>query len=44
LKGVGEPVPDVDVWLTADERITTRGLLERGPYLLLFYLFDWTGT
>lgn len=41
---VGEPVPDVQVWLSGDESISTRTLAEQGPYLLVFYLYDWTST
>lgn len=42
--GAGEPVPDVTVWRSAKERVTTRQLAAEGPYLLLFYVLDWTST
>ena len=42
--GAGEPVPDVTVWRSAKERVTTRQLAAEGPYLLLFYILDWTST
>ena len=40
----GERVPDVTVWRTTKERVTTGQLAGEGPYILLFYLFDWTST
>lgn len=42
--GVGEPVPDATVWLDTGKQTSTGALAREGPYLLLFYLFDWTGT
>jgi hypothetical protein len=41
---VGQRVPDVEVWLAPRERLTTGELAREGPYLLLFYLFDWSST
>jgi hypothetical protein len=40
----GQRAPaDAGVWL-GENPITTGELAARGPYLLLFYLYDWTGT
>jgi peroxiredoxin len=40
----GEPVPDARVWLGTNDPIDLSELSEDGPYLLLFYLFDWSST
>ena len=40
----GEPVPDATVWRSTKERVTTQQLAAEGPYLLLFYILDWTST
>ena len=40
----GEQVPDVTVFLGPGERVTISELLEDGPKLLVFYLFDWSAT
>jgi hypothetical protein len=42
--GVGEAVPAVRVWLTPRDDVELRELAEGSPYLLLFYLFDWSST
>jgi hypothetical protein len=44
--GPGERVPAARVWTGAADRkgITLEGLAAAGPFLLLFYLYDWTGT
>ena len=45
MLAVGEHVaPDASVWLGPSERVTMREMVEDGPVLLLFYLFDWTST
>jgi hypothetical protein len=41
---VGEHVPAARVWLTPHDEAELQELSERSPYLLLFYLFDWSGT
>ena len=41
---VGDRVPDATVWLGPREPMTLREIVEGHPTLLLFYLFDWTGT
>lgn len=41
----GRPVPDARVWAAPrEEPIDLAGLASEGPFLLLFYLFDWSGT
>jgi peroxiredoxin len=40
----GDRIPDAQVWLAPRESISLRELVEEGPVLLLFYLFDWSGT
>jgi hypothetical protein len=40
----GERIPDADVWLAPQERVSLRTLAEEGPVLFLFYLFDWSST
>jgi peroxiredoxin len=41
----GDTAPlDVSVWTTPRERATIGQLLEGGPILLVFYLFDWSST
>jgi hypothetical protein len=41
---VGNPIPGAQVWLAPREGLSLRDLVEEGPILLLFYLFDWSGT
>ena len=41
---VGEQVPEARVSLDADTPLTVAELAAKRPLLLLFYLFDWTGT
>ena len=41
---VGDPIPDAKVWLAPRESIALRDLAGEGPILVLFYLFDWSGT
>lgn len=40
----GEAVPTARVWLTPRDEVELSGLAEGSPYLLLFYLFDWSST
>jgi peroxiredoxin len=42
--GVGEQAPDARIWLTPNEDARLSELGGQGPYLLLFYLFDWSST
>jgi hypothetical protein len=41
---VGDRVPEATVFLGAGEPLTIRELVEDGPKLLVFYLFDWSST
>jgi hypothetical protein len=40
----GDPCPDVQVWRAPRDSVSTLELGGGGATLLLFYLFDWTGT
>ncbi|HEY8644619.1 MAG TPA: hypothetical protein VIL77_01930 [Gaiellaceae bacterium] len=40
----GERAPEVTVLLGPNEPVTMAELLEDGPKLLVFYLFDWSST
>ena len=41
---VGEHAPDARIWLTPNEDAQLSELGEERPYLLLFYVFDWSST
>jgi peroxiredoxin len=41
---IGDPIPDVQVWMGPQERVSLRELPADRPILLLFYLFDWSST
>jgi hypothetical protein len=40
----GDRLPDVTVYLGPREPLTMADLVEDGPKLLVFYLFDWSST
>jgi peroxiredoxin len=40
----GDRVPHATVWLSTNETISLDELAADGPFLLLFYLFDWSST
>jgi peroxiredoxin len=40
----GDPVSDARLWRSTFETVTLRELAVEGPFLLLFYLFDWSST
>jgi hypothetical protein len=40
----GDRIPAARVWLGPREELTLHQLVEDGPVLLVFYLFDWSGT
>ena len=40
----GEHVPDATVFLGPNEPLTLLDLVDDGPKLLVFYLFDWSAT
>ena len=42
--GVGDPIPDAQVWRSTSETVGLRELAGESPYLLLSYLFDWSST
>jgi len=41
---VGNSVPDVEVWIGPNQPARLGELVETGPKLFLFYLFDWSST
>jgi hypothetical protein len=41
---VGDRVPDVRVFLGPNEPLSILELVEDGPKLILFYLFDFSST
>jgi peroxiredoxin len=41
---IGDRIPDARVWTTPQENATLGEILEDGPVLLFFYLFDWSST
>jgi hypothetical protein len=42
--GSGEQAPDARVWLTPRDEAGLAEIADGAPYLLLFYLFDWSAT
>jgi peroxiredoxin len=42
--GVGDQIPDVQVWRSTSETVGLGALAGESPYLLLSYLFDWSST
>ena len=41
---VGDSLPAATVFLGPNEPVALTELVEDGPKLLLFYLFDWSST
>jgi hypothetical protein len=41
---VGDRIPNAQVWLAPRESLSFDELIEEQPVLVLFYLFDWSGT
>jgi hypothetical protein len=41
---VGDRIPNAQVWLAPREALSLHDLVQEGPLLLVFYLFDWSGT
>ena len=41
---VGDRIPDAQVWLGPSEPMRLQQVLEDGPVLLVFYLFDWSSA
>ncbi|MGZ8694703.1 MAG: hypothetical protein ACXWYS_04620 [Gaiellaceae bacterium] len=44
MLGVGDKVPEATVFTGPREPVTLAELVEEGPVLLVFYLFDWSST
>jgi hypothetical protein len=44
MLAAGDRIPQAAVWLGPRERLTLDEIVEGGPVLLLFYLFDWSST
>jgi hypothetical protein len=44
MLNVGDGLPQVTVFLGPNEPLTMRELVDDGPKLLFFYLFDWSST
>jgi hypothetical protein len=44
MLGVGETLPEATVFLGPNEPLALRDLVDDGPKLLVFYLFDWSST
>jgi peroxiredoxin len=41
---IGDQIPDVQVWIGPQERVSLGELAAEHSLLLLFYLFDWSST
>jgi hypothetical protein len=44
MLAVGDRLPEVVVWTAPREQRSVSELVEDGPALFLFYLFDWSST
>ncbi|HEV2590838.1 MAG TPA: hypothetical protein VGU02_02995 [Gaiellaceae bacterium] len=44
MLGVGDKLPNATVFLGPNEPVPLLDLVEDGPKLLVFYLFDWSST
>ena len=44
MLSVGDRAPNATVFLGPSEPMTILELVEDGPKLLVFYLFDWSST
>ena len=44
MLNVGDQIPDVRVWMGPQEPVSLRELAAEKPFLLVFYLFDWSAT
>jgi hypothetical protein len=44
MLAVGDSIPQTSVWVGPRERHTIEEIVEDGPVLLVFYLFDWSST
>jgi peroxiredoxin len=44
MLGVGDRIPEVTVWTPQRRPVSLASILESGPALLVFYLFDFSST
>ena len=44
MLAAGDRIPTATVFLGPNEPLTLHELVEDGPKLLVFYLFDWSAT
>lgn len=45
MLGAGDRIPNARVWLApSTEPVPLERLVEQGPCLFLFYLYDWSST
>jgi peroxiredoxin len=44
MLAAGDRIPDARVWTTPNASATMHEIVGEGAMLLLFYLFDWSGT
>ena len=44
MLNVGDRIPEATVWAGTRDPVTIASLVEEGPVLLVFYLFDWSST
>jgi hypothetical protein len=44
MLSVGDKIPDATVFAGPREPVTLASLVEEGPILLVFFLFDWSST
>ena len=40
----GDTIPDAKVWLAPRQEVRLREIADDGPFLLVFYLFDFSAT
>ncbi len=44
MLAAGDRVPGATIFLGPNEALTLHDLVQDGPKLLVFYLFDWSAT
>jgi hypothetical protein len=44
MLGIGDRIGEASVWTAPREQRRVSELVEDGPALFLFYLFDWSST
>jgi len=44
MLGEGDRLPEARAWLGAREQVTLGEIVDEGPALFFFYLFDWSST